>query len=51
MWESKVPRFVTLTVDMGDWSDSSSGRFAAGKELPLPNDKEAWWFLESVWAW
>jgi len=47
----KAPRFVTLTVVVGEWSDSSSGRFAAGKELPVPNDKEASWFPESVWAW
>jgi hypothetical protein len=51
MWESKAPRFVTLTVNMDEWSDPSPGHFAAGKELPIPNDKEAWWFSESVWEW
>jgi hypothetical protein len=35
VWVSKVIvlRFVTLSVDVGEWSDSSSGRFAAGEEL------------------
>jgi hypothetical protein len=62
VWRSKVtaPRFVTLTVDVGEWSDSRSDRFAAGKELPVQNDDDddggdeeeaAWWFSESVWVW
>jgi hypothetical protein len=42
MWESKVIalRFVTLAVDVGECLDSRSGRFAAGKELPVPNDRD-----------
>jgi len=43
-----APRISAL--DLGEWSDSRTGRFTSGVRDPLPIGWEVGWAPESVWT-
>jgi hypothetical protein len=39
--------FLTLALDGGEWSPSSSGRFTAGEKFPFDSELEIGWAI--IW--
>jgi hypothetical protein len=45
-----TPSFLTLALDVGDWTSLRRGRLPSEKEPPIPIGWEAGWAPEQVWT-